>query len=181
MAITNIKKDSNVTTISPVTPLEASAIQAASPIVLALTECDDELRAEAIDLFKQLESGELDAEQRTATITLLAEILFPNADEKGLPGFDLAEAEAMAPSRNLEAREVLSRMDEEEANFAKRLRQLMEGKGLTQAQLADAVGIGQPAVSMILNRSCRPQRKTVLRFAEALGVSPEHLWPGIQP
>jgi transcriptional regulator with XRE-family HTH domain len=36
-------------------------------------------------------------------------------------------------------------MDEEEANFAKRLRQLMEAKGLTQAQLADAVGIGQPA------------------------------------
>ena len=140
---------------------------------------DDELRAEAIDLFKQLESGELDADQRTAT--LLAEILFPNADEKGLPGLDLAEAEAIAPSQNLEAREVLSRMDEEEANFAKRLRQLMEAKGLTQAQLADAVGIGQPAVSMILNRSCRPQRKTVLRFAEALGVSPEHLWPGIQP
>ena len=144
-----------------------------------MTKCDDELRAEAIDLFKQLESGELDADQRTAT--LLAEILFPNADEKGLPGLDLAEAEAIAPSQNLEAREVLSRMDEEEANFAKRLRQLMEAKGLTQAQLADAVGIGQPAVSMILNRSCRPQRKTVLRFAEALGVSPEHLWPGIQP
>ena len=142
---------------------------------------DDELRAEAIDLFKQLESGELDAEQRTATITLLAEILFPNTDEKGLPGLDLSEAEAIAPSQNLEAREVLSRMDEEEANFAKRLRQLMEAKGLTQAQLADAVGIGQPAVSMILNRSCRPQRKTVLRFAEALSVSPEHLWPGIQP
>ena len=149
--------------------------------MLALTECDDELRAEAIDLFKQLESGELDADQRTATITLLAEILFPNADEKGLPGLDLADAEAIGPLQNLEAREVLSRMDEEEANFAKRLRQLMEGKGLTQAQLADAVGIGQPAVSMILNRSCRPQRKTVLRFAEALGVSPEHLWLGIQP
>jgi len=142
---------------------------------------DDELRAEAIDLFKQLESGELDAEQRTATITLLAEIPFPDADEKGLPGLDLADAEAIAPSQNLEAREVLSRMDEEEVNFAKRLRQLMEAKGLTQAQLADTVGIGQPAVSMILNRSCRPQRKTVLRFAEALGVSPDHLCPGIQP
>ena len=89
---------------------------------------------------KQLESGELDADQRTATITLLAEILFPNADEKGLPGLDLTDAEAIAPSQNLEAREVLSRMDEEEANFAKRLRQLMEAKGLTQAQLADAVG-----------------------------------------
>ena len=129
-----------------------------------MTKCDEELRAEAIDLLKQLESGELDADQRTVTITLLAEILFPNTDEKGLPGLDLADAEAIAPSQNLEAREVLSRMDEEEANFAKSLRQSMEAKGLTQAQLADAVGIGQPAVSMILNRSCPPQRKTVLRL-----------------
>jgi transcriptional regulator with XRE-family HTH domain len=71
-------------------------------------------------------------------------------------------------------------MNEEEADFAKRLRGLMEVKGLTQAQLATVVGIGQPAVSMMLNRACRPQKKTVLRFAEALGVAPEELWPGIQ-
>jgi hypothetical protein len=30
-----------------------TALQAASPIVLALQECDEELRAEAIELFKQ--------------------------------------------------------------------------------------------------------------------------------
>src|SRR5713101_1048362 len=91
MAITDINKDPVGTAISPVTALEASAIQAASPIVLALTECDEE--------------------QRTATITLLAEILFPNADEKGLPGLDLADAEALAPAQNPEVREVLNRMD----------------------------------------------------------------------
>src|SRR5207253_3237373 len=71
---------------SPINSLEISAIQAASPIVLALAECDEELRAEALDLFKALASGKLDEEQRIATTALLAEILFPNADHNGLPG-----------------------------------------------------------------------------------------------
>jgi hypothetical protein len=62
--------------------LQASALQAASPIVLALAECDEELRAEAIALFRQLNSGELDEEQRFATTALLAEILFPPAAEQ---------------------------------------------------------------------------------------------------
>jgi lambda repressor-like predicted transcriptional regulator len=164
----------------PATALQISALQAASPIVLALAECDEELRAEAIELFKQLNSGELDEEQRVATTALLAEILFPNADDRGLPGLDLVEAEAIAPSVNSEARDVFDRMDREEAVFAQRLRDLMEAKGLTQAELADKVGIGQPAISMMLNRACRPQRKTVVRFAEALGVRPEELWPPFQ-
>jgi len=165
---------------NPINSLEISAIQAASPIVLALAECDEELRAEALDLFKALASGKLDEEQRIATTALLAEILFPNADHNGLPGLDLADAEEMAPQVNPEAKDVLERMDAEEADFAKRLRNLMEAKNITQAQLASVVGIGQPAISMMLNRTCRPQKKTVMRFAEALGVPPEDLWPGIR-
>jgi lambda repressor-like predicted transcriptional regulator len=165
---------------NPATTLQVSALQAASPIVLALAECDEELRAEAIELFKQLSNGDLDEEQRFATTALLAEILFPNTDDKGISGLDLAEAEAIGPAVNPEAREALDRMDREEAIFAQRLHDSMEAKGLTQAKLADKVGIGQPAVSMMLNRACRPQRKTVVRFAEALGVRPEELWPAFQ-
>ena len=44
---------------NPATALQTSALEAASPIVLALAECDEELRADAIELFKQLNSGEL--------------------------------------------------------------------------------------------------------------------------
>lgn len=160
--------------------LEIAAFQAASPIVLAFAECDAELRAEALELFKALESNELDQEQRIATTALLAEILFPNADADGLPGLDLAEVEQMAPQVNREAKGLLEQMDREEADFAHRLRQLMEAKNMTQAQLAEAVGIGQPAVSMMLNRGCRPQKRTVIRFAQALGAKPEELWPGIR-
>ncbi len=160
--------------------LQTAALQAATPIILALAECDDELRAEAIELFKQLDSGELDAEERYATTALLAEILFPNADHKGLPGLDLVEAEEIAPSVAPEAKDLLARMDDEEAVFARQLQRLMEEKGWTQTELADKVGLGQPAISMMLNRACRPQRKTVLRFAQALEVAPEELWPRFQ-
>jgi len=147
-----------------------------APIILALEECDDELRIEAIELFKQLESHELDKEQCIATAALLAEILFPNTDDKGVPGLDLAEAEAIAAATQSEAKEVLSTMDNDESMFAQRLRELMDAKGISQMELAAKVGIGQPAVSMMLNRSCRPQRKTILRFAEVFGVSPQELW-----
>jgi transcriptional regulator with XRE-family HTH domain len=163
--------------ISSAATLQVSAFQASAPIVLALAECEEELRAEAIELFKQLATGELNDEQRFATGALLVEILFPNTDSKGAPGLDLVEDEAVASSIDPEAKDILARMDEEESFFADRLRELMEAKGLTQAELAAKVGIGQPAISMMLNRACRPQRKTVLRFAEVLGVRPEQLWP----
>jgi predicted XRE-type DNA-binding protein len=178
MSLAHLDKTKGVTGASAVQTLQASALQAATPIVLALAECDEELREDAIELFKQLASGELDQEQQYATTALLAEILFPNCDGQGQPGLDLAEAEEIAAKVDPDAQRVLERMDKEEAGFARRLREIMEEKGLTQAQLAELVGIGQPAISMMLNRSCRPQRKTVLRFAEALGVPAQSLWPG---
>lgn len=160
-------------------PLEASLLQAASPIVLALSECDEELRAEAINLFKELTSGELDESARRATTALLAEILFPNADDKGFPGLDLEEAEAIAKRDTPEAKEILDRMDREEATFSERLRTVMDSKGITQEKLAEKAGVGQPAISMMLQRTCRPQKRTVFRMAEALEVKPEELWPGL--
>lgn len=160
--------------------LAIAALHAASPIVLAFAECDEELRLEALGLFKALASGELDEEQRTATTALLADILFPHADTNGLPGLDLAEAEQRVPGVNPEAEATLQEMDREETDFANRLRQLMDSKGMTQAEVASAAGIGQPAVSMMLNRACRPQKRTVIRFAQALGVEPNELWPGVR-
>lgn len=159
--------------------LEKTALTAAMPIVLALNECSPELREEAIGLFKDLDSGELDREQRSATLALLAEILYPNADADGLPGLDLDEVERLAPEQNAEAKSVLAAMDHEEANFATKVQQLMTARGLSQVDLAEKIGIGQPAISMMLNRACRPQKKTVRRFADALGVDPSELWPSL--
>ena len=180
MSNTTVEKEMTVANNPKVPVLEMSALQAASPIVLALAECDDELRTEAVELFKQLSSGELSSEEIFATTALLAEILFPNADHNGIPGLDLVEAEKIAPQADPAAQSVLEQMDEDESVFAARLRACMAEKAVTQADLADKVGVGQPAISMMLQRSCRPQKKTVMRLAEALGVSAKDLWPNIK-
>jgi len=44
----------------------------------------------------------LDEEQRIARTALLAEILFPNTDADGLPGLDLAEAEQIGATLQLQ-------------------------------------------------------------------------------
>jgi lambda repressor-like predicted transcriptional regulator len=160
--------------------LQTSALQAATPIVLAMSECDEELRAEAIELFKQMASGELGEDEIYATAALLAEILFPNADHKGLPGLDLVEAEGIARQISEEATAVLDEMDKEEWVFAERLRSIMAAKGFTQSQLAEKIGVGQPAISNMLQRECRPQKRTIVKIAEALDVPAEELWPNIR-
>jgi hypothetical protein len=109
MATTHREKEQAVRPTA--SSLEIAALQAASPIVLAFAECDEELRMEALELFKALASGELDEEQRIATTALLAEILFPHSDADGLPGLDLREAEQLAPRSEPEAAGTLEQMD----------------------------------------------------------------------
>jgi transcriptional regulator with XRE-family HTH domain len=69
-------------------------------------------------------------------------------------------------------------MDLEEETFANRLDHYMKTKRISQVELATAIGVGQPAISMMLSRNCRPQRRTVERLARALEVPPNDLWPG---
>ena len=90
---------------------------------------------------------------------------------------NLDESERVDASSSEEMRQALDEMDKEEEMFAERLRAIMEEKGLTQTQLAESLKIGQSAISNMLHRQCRPQRRTVLRIAEALGVDPGDLWP----
>lgn len=75
-------------------------------------------------------------------------------------------------------RALMAQMEQAEAAFAATLTRLMAERQLTQAQLAERVGVGQSAISMLLKRRCRPQRRTLGKLAEALGVSVEELWPG---
>jgi transcriptional regulator with XRE-family HTH domain len=180
MSVIDFQKTLSLTGTLGIHPLEASALQAAAPVVLALAECDEELRAEAITLFKQLAGGELDPEQRYATTVLLEEILFPDYHRNSLPGLDSVEAEELASKTDPGAKSMLQQMDQEEAHFADRLREIMQQRGMTQAQLAEKLGIGQPAICMMLQRQCRPQRRTVVRLAEALEVAPTDLWPGFE-
>jgi DNA-binding XRE family transcriptional regulator len=69
------------------------------------------------------------------------------------------------------------RREDEEKLFAENLARLLKEKDLTQAELARRIGVRQPAISMMLSRRCRPQRRTVEKMARALGVEVRELWP----
>lgn len=111
---------------------------------------------------------EIDPDDAQAALDTLRESLHSSAESIDLASdVDLDDAE----------REVARRMDEQEATFADRLAEIMTGRSMSQVQLAQASGVGQPAISMMLARSCRPQRRTVERLSLALGVAPDELWP----
>jgi lambda repressor-like predicted transcriptional regulator len=148
-----------------------------APLFQAYLECSDELQAHARKLFAALSDPQTDADDRALAAMTLADVLFPNPHEGEL-GSDLQECEAQGSQYSAETRETLERMDREEATFAERLRAVMESRGMTQVELARRIGVGQSAVAMMLQRECRPQRRTVVRMAEALEVAPRELWPG---
>ena len=54
--------------------------------------------------------------------------------------------------------------------FGRRLREVREGKGLTQKQLADAAGVHVNTVARLEREEQEPAWPLVLKFASALGV-----------
>lgn len=139
-------------------------------IMTAYLECSDELQAHARKMLNALADQSLDEDDRKLAALTLADLLFPDPH-------DLKECEAQGAAHSDETRDVLAAMDEEEASFALRLRAAMDKSGMTQSELAEKIGVGQPAISMMLQRDCRPQKRTVIKLAQALGVDPAELWP----
>lgn len=149
-----------------------------APLFQAYMECGNELQEHARKLFAVIADPKTEADDRALAAMTLADVLFPNPHEGDI-GLDLEECETMGAEYSPETRETLERMDKEEAHFAERLREVLEARGVTQVQLAERIGVGQPAIAMMLQRECRPQRRTVVRIADALGMTPQELWPGL--
>ena len=137
----------------------------------AFVECDREIRDMVLEMTEIIVDPASTDDERILALDAITEALFPEAAADVVQRYRqrLREPDAV------QAAEELAR---EEAAFADRVRVAMARKGMTQEELARRAGIGQPAVSNILNRRCRPQTRTVAKFAEALGVSPAELWPG---
>jgi len=57
-----------------------------------------------------------------------------------------------------------------------RLRELREAKGLTQAQLADLIGVSRKTVNTVENGVFIPSTVVALKLAGALGCSVETLF-----
>jgi lambda repressor-like predicted transcriptional regulator len=141
----------------------------------AFRECSDEIQAMIVEMASIANDPEATPDEREAAVATIAEALFPDGDG-GPPGVDLEESESLDVQGPEKA--ILEALDAEEATFAKRLAALLREKQMTQVQLAESIGVGQPAISMMLSRKCRPQRRTVEKIAGALGVAPNDLWPG---
>ena len=146
----------------------------------AYLECSDEIQEVVRDLVAVLNDPHTTNEDREMTLATLADALFPNPHE-GQLGMDLEESECIGSSYSEEMRKAIAALDKEEENFATKLRQIMKEKGMTQEELADKLGIGQSAISNMLNRQCRPQRQTIERMAKALEVTPQDLWQEVDP
>lgn len=61
---------------------------------------------------------------------------------------------------------------------ADRIRELMKGKGITQVQLAKAIGVSQPAVSGWL-RGAAPDVVKLARIASFFGIAIESFWTNV--
>jgi lambda repressor-like predicted transcriptional regulator len=149
-------------------------------ILQAYLECSSEIQEGIREMLEIINDPNVDSDDRAMALNTLADALFPHP-HNGKLGMDLEESEREGAAYSDEMREAVEAMNEEEATFADRLQKIMQERNLTQTALAQLVGLQQPAISNMLRRQCRPQRQTVLRFAEALGVDPDELWPGFTP
>ena len=147
----------------------------------ALAECSDKLQEVVMQMLSIVENPESTPSERKRALMTVADALFLNpAEEDGEYGMDLVASENGAAIRYPQVAREVDRMNTQEATFAIRLRELMDARRLSQQELASRVGCSQPAISQMLTRSCRPQRKTILKLAEALKVDARDLWPDLE-
>ena len=110
--------------------------------------------------------------ERLRELGTISDMLFadPEDPETGLAGGD-AQSEPAPPRVPTGSMEDV---------FIERVRNLMERKRISQTDLAGRIGCTQPAISQMLNRRCRPQKQTILKIADALGVDARDLWPDLE-
>ncbi len=159
--------------------LKERLIPVAAKFIRAYLECNESIQEVIRSMLEILDDPQADADERDMAMSTLADALFPQP-YKGQLGMDLEESERDASQESEELHGMTDEMDRQEASFAGRLAQAMKAQDLSQADLAKRIGVGQPAISNMLNRNCRPQKRTVFRLAEALNMAPDELWPGIK-
>lgn len=148
--------------------------------IARLLECSDEIQLAVISLIDVAKNPLTLAEDRKRALMTIADALYLNPDEvDGEYGQDAVRSEAYAAEKSKPLAREVAKMNTQEEAFAERLRELMKAKGVCQRELAERVDCSQPAISQMLNRACRPQRKTILKLAKALAVKPQDLWPDL--
>lgn len=154
------------TAISPVDLMESQA-RIWAQFQSAYSQCSEDIRCVVDEMASIVNDPAATPDEKDAAVHTIVEAVFPALAE------DIADLERT--HRERDADDVIADLEREQACFADRVSKLMTSKGLTQAELAEAVGVTQSAVANMLARKSRPQRKTIARFAAALGVSPDQL------
>lgn len=145
----------------------------------AYLEASEEVQQVIIDMVSVCEDRDSSQDEVQSALDTLVEALFPVTNDKdGFLGIEIGELREVQDQDTKET--VLAALDLEEQTFAERLAAMLELQSVSQSELADRIGVGQPAISMMLARGCRPQRRTVEKIADALGLVPADLWPTIQ-
>lgn len=135
----------------------------------ALAECSSAIEDVVFRMVSIVEDPRATPRDRQRALAVITDTLLPDTEDKGQRG----QAASCSPSD-------IHAADSQEADFADRLRRAMSDKCVTQQELAQRMGCSQPAVSQMLNRKCRPQKKTLFKLAEALQVSPQDLWQDLE-
>jgi len=144
----------------------------AAAFIAAYVECSEPIQKVVREMVTIVNDEESSPDDIEAAVSTLFEALFPARTAELC---ELDEKLFLTPQFQAASDE----LDQEHSAFSGRVRELMEDRGLTQSDLAKSANITQPAVNNILNRNCRPQRRTVIKFALALGVEPHELWPDV--
>jgi DNA-binding XRE family transcriptional regulator len=144
-----------------------------SEVLQAFSQLDSTTQKEVLAQVKRWHAAETSPADRDRVEKSLAAILQVSG-RKQQAGPVMTMDERLTPAHQ----EMLAQMEKAEEAFAATLARLMAERQLTQAQLAEKIGVGQSAIAMLLKRRCRPQRRTIGKLAEALSVSVEELWPG---
>lgn len=152
-------------------PELVSKVSAFAEFHCAYRECSDEVRQIVDTMVSVVRDPRCDEDERFEAILTIAEALFPKMMAENVEMLE----EALAANHSIPAA-----MEAQEGEFSRRVSALMAERGITQQELAERAGIGQSAVSMLLSRQCRPQMRTVKKFAEALGVSTADLFPPLE-
>lgn len=139
-------------------------------------ECNDAVQGGIREMIEIVNSPNSDEDEREMALRTIQEALFP-VYHNGTFGVGLDDADTLATSNQRDGKVSLNEIEREEQTFADRLRSHIDKRGITQDDLAAKIGVGQTAIAMMLSRHCRPQRRTIRRLAEALGVAPNELWP----
>lgn len=150
-------------------------------------ECSDEVQSVVRSMFAVIEHEHTTDDDRHRALATIADALHLNPEEgHGSYGLDFPRSQQEIATKHPDTsrRPIVAKrlvqMESQEAAFADRVKTILEQKNITQEQLADRIDCTQSAVSKMLSRKARPQRKTIFKMATALDVAPTDLWPDLE-